>query len=192
MSDEVNLAGIVQQMHQLVSTLSPEQRSRVMRSVSALFPEVERVAAFGAGAESGGSAAYGEIPVAATKWLTRNGVTPHHLEQVFHFEAGKVTVIADVVPGNTKREQTVSCYALEGARAFLETGVAKFADADADALCERIGCRDKTNHSANRSSAGNKMTGSRSDGFTLVAPGLIHAAKLIKEIAGPDAPNVNK
>lgn len=163
-----------------------------MRSVGALFDDKEKFDSEGrdhpdSASESRELGNGDKVPAAAASWMKRNGVTHEHLEQVFHAEGGKVSVIADSVPGSTRKEQTVNCYVLEGIRAFLETGSAKFTDADGDALCERIGCRDKTNHAANRASAGNKMTGSRKDGFTLVAPGLLYAAKLIKEIADPKA-----
>ena len=189
MAKDVNLASVVEQVYKLVKPLDDAPRHRVIRSVLALFENSN-------GSDPGESDSglrtkevleHDTLPVVATSWMNRYGVTLDHLEQVFHIEEGKVVVIADSVPGSAKKEQTVNCYILEGVRALLETGSAKFTDADADALCERIGCRDKTNHATNRSSAGNKMTGSRKDGFTLVAPGLVHAAKIIKEIANPES-----
>jgi hypothetical protein len=192
MPKEVNLAGTVEKICTLVKSLDTAQRLRVMRAVSALFDDSDIHEEEGEGRLSERRSSekdvgvLGTLPESAKIWMKRYAVTTDHLEQVFHFEGGKVKVIADTVPGSSKKEQTVNCYVLEGTRAFLETGSPKFTDSDSDALCERIGCRDKTNHAANRSSAGSKFTGSRRDGFTLVSPGLQHAAKMIKEIARPE------
>lgn len=191
MTQEVTLASIVENVYKLVAPLEDQQRHRVMRSVSALFedksdskPKDDHDGVSGSPEHVSAKPSKGPPP-AVVSWMNRNGISQDHLEQVFHVADGKAAVIADMVPGSTKKEQTVNCYVLEGTRAFLETGSAKFTDADADALCARIGCRDKSNHSENRASAGNKITGSRKDGFILVAPGLLHAAKLVKEIANP-------
>lgn len=193
MSKEVSLAKIVEQFFNLVSELNPEQRRRVMRSIAALLEEPfdsNLIDAHSKGEnvkKTRDTVAFRDLSTAVKTWMDRNGVTQHQLEEVFHSENDKVLVIADRVPGETKKDQTVNCYVIEGVRALLETGTAKFADADADALCQRIGCRDKTNHTTYRASAGNKMTGSRKDGFTLVAPGLMYAATVIKAIAAPNA-----
>ena len=86
----------------------------------------------------------------AGRILRSNGVTHDELEEVFHFSGGNVEVIASDLPGDSKRERTAQSYLLEGFRAFLETGEAKFSDDAAMQLTRRFGAFDVNNHSGSR------------------------------------------
>lgn len=190
MAKETNLAAVVEQVYKVMSPLDADQRARVIKSVSALFgdfvPDAGKQSQHGTGASEQRLSDQRWKPQVAG-WMKRNGIEERHLEQIFHVEGEQVSIIADVVPGESKREQTVNCYVLEGVRAYIETGSSKFSDEAADELCKRLGCRDKTNHATNRSSAGNKLTGDKRTGFTLVAPGLNYGATLIKSMAPSEA-----
>jgi len=104
------------------------------------------------------------------------------LDEVFHITEDGVECIAGAMPGATKKEQTVNCYILTGLRAFIQNDSADFSDADAVSLCKQMGCYDRNNHTANRRSTGNRMSGERKSGFSLPAPGLRAAAELVRQI----------
>ncbi|MCH7639604.1 MAG: hypothetical protein IH855_09105, partial [Bacteroidetes bacterium] len=120
------------------------------------------------------------VGIAARRWLSGNNLTEIQIEQVYFFSDGRVDLIADRVPGQTKKERTVNVYLLTGVRALLESDAPVIDDAEALAYCRRIGAYDKNNHTANRRALGNRATGSRAAGFTLTTPGLDAAATSIK------------
>ncbi|GGK17241.1 hypothetical protein GCM10011394_28060 [Luteimonas terricola] len=74
----------------------------------------------------------------------------------------------------------MNTYLMLGIAAFLSTGEASFTDKDARELCEHFGCYDATNHAKYIKEFGNKITGSKSSGWKLTAPGLNAAAELVK------------
>ena len=119
----------------------------------------------------------------ALKWLSRNGISRSVLDEVFHVAEGGVSISADSVPGMSKREKTINCYLLAGARRLLESDIATFDDSEAIAECKRLAAYDKNNHTTYRMAIGNKMTGKRPS-FTLTGPGEAAAAELIKQM-GP-------
>lgn len=128
----------------------------------------------------------------ARRWLSHNNLTETQIEQVYFFSDGRVDLIADRVPGQTKKERTVNVYLLIGVRTLLQSEAAVIDDAEAVAFCKRIGAYDKNNHTANRNALGNRATGSRTAGFTLTTPGLDAAATSIKILAGENEHGVGK
>jgi hypothetical protein len=118
----------------------------------------------------------------ATKWAQKNGISRAMLEEVFHFLDGRVEVSASSVPGASKREMTVNCYLLTGLRSLLGNDLPSFEDGEAISECKRTAAYDKNNHTVNRQSVGNKMSGTRPK-FTLTGPGETAAAELVKQMA---------
>ncbi len=117
----------------------------------------------------------------ATKWAQRNGISRAMLEEVFHFLDGRVELTASSVPGASRREMTANCYLLTGLRGLLGSDTPSFDDGDAISECKRMAAYDKNNHTANRQSVGNKMSGTRPK-FTLTGPGETAAAELVKQM----------
>lgn len=117
----------------------------------------------------------------AAKWALKNGIRRAMLEEVFHFLDGRVEISASTVPGTSKREMTVNCYLLAGLRGLFNNDVPSFDDGDAISECKRMAAYDKNNHTANRQSVGNKMSGARPR-FTLTGPGETAAAELVKQM----------
>jgi hypothetical protein len=120
------------------------------------------------------------VSQAASVWLAKAKITKDQLEQHLHFDNGQVKVIS--LPGNaTKRiDQVRHTYLMQGLASFLTTGDASFSDKDARELCEHFGCYDHTNHAKYIKEFGNRITGSKSAGWKLTAPGLTAAADLIR------------
>jgi hypothetical protein len=113
--------------------------------------------------------------------MQQNGIEMKMLEELFHFDSGKVDVIASVVPGKNKTQQTINAYVIQGLANFLATGSAAFDDKSARALCKNLGCIDEPNHKAIVRKIGNKITGSKETGWTLTAPGLAHGGTIVKD-----------
>ncbi len=136
----------------------------------------------GQGDSFGGTDDDGKIPgisKAGATWIERNGLTSDKLEEHFHVEDGKGTLIGDPI-GDGKREQSINTYLLTGVAALLGTGKAEFTDKTARENCTQLGCYDSPNHSNTVSQLGNKVTGSKKAGWKLTAPGLSAAAALLK------------
>lgn len=122
-----------------------------------------------------------EVHSLAQQWMRKNGITLEQLEHSFHFDQGQVVPIA--LPGNatSKREQTANAYLTVGLAHYLASGDASFSDADARKFCEQSGCYDNANHTKSIKALKNRVTGSKSTGWKLTAPGLSAAADLVKQ-----------
>lgn len=118
----------------------------------------------------------------AMKWAQKNGINRTILEEVFNFVNGQVEISASSVPGASKREMTANCYLLSGLRSLLKDDIPAFLDGDAIAECKRMAAYDKNNHTSNRQSVGNRMSGTRPS-FALTGPGETAAAELLKQMA---------
>src|SRR5438876_154255 len=70
-------------------------------------------------------------------------------------------------------------------RRVVSATFALLGDDAAMQLTKRFGAFDTNNHSANRRSLGNNLSGSRHAGFELPQPGLRSAAALVKQMAVP-------
>jgi hypothetical protein len=86
-------------------------------------------------------------------------------------------------PGSSTKVKTINAYILTGISKLLATGEAKFDDESGRAVCESMGCFDKTNHSKFVKEKGNVSGGSKGSGWTLTGPGLKSGADLIKALA---------
>lgn len=183
-----NPAELALEVHNLLFPYPSEIRQRVIHSAMTLLGEEPaqqpRAASLVSATVSMASDEFSDIQIGskALRWISRNGITRSMLDEVFHFTDGAVTISADCIPGASKREKTVNCYLLSGARGLLNTDVASFLDSDAMAECKRLACYDKNNHTTYRAAVGNKMTGKKPE-FTLTVPGESAAADLVKQIA---------
>ncbi|WP_188929487.1 hypothetical protein [Puia dinghuensis] len=129
-----------------------------------------------------GDDAPGEASVSsqAKIWMKQNLVSGDDLQLVFHLADGRADVIASEIPGKDGKAKTINAYMLQGLASFLTSGIPKFDDKSARALCARYGCYSAANHSVYIKAVGNKLTGSKDSGWTLTSPGLKYAAELVK------------
>jgi hypothetical protein len=177
---------IVAEIVELLTPISSDERFRVIQASLTLLGETFPVSPQRAGGDSGdpeenAGHEMSTLPVRVRTWSKQNGVSPEALEQVFHVESGSAEVIAGEIPGRNKKEKTLNAYVLAGLAKFLSTGNTAFDDKSARALCESSGCYDLANHSTTIKNRGNLFTGTKS-GWNLTAPGLKHAAALVKEM----------
>jgi hypothetical protein len=176
-------AEIVGKIVDLLSPFKSEERGRVISAVLTLLGEVGSKH----NRDKNGSFDdddHHDTPINSSgkvkSWQKQNGVTGGQLAQMFHITDGKAEVIAGEMPGKNKKEQTLNAYVLAGVAQFISTGEPKFTDKDARSLCVAAGCYDSANHAVTLKAKGNWFTGSKDKGWVLTAPGLKHAATLLK------------
>lgn len=121
-----------------------------------------------------------QVSSQARVWLNKNGLSDEELENWFDIQQNAVTLLA--LPGHTSKrsQQAINTYLLLGFAAFLASGDTSFSDQDARDRCEHFGCYDATNHSKIYKAFGNKITGTKSSGWKLTAPGMSAAKALLK------------
>lgn len=186
-----NLAQATTKVVDVLTGFSSEERLRIVKASLTLlgddFSPQSRSSGgqsrFGQSAEGGDHDA-SEVHSQAQQWMRKSGVTLVQLEHCFHFDQGKVLPIA--LPGNasSKREQTANAYLATGLAHYLASGDASFTDSDARNFCEQSGCYDSPNHAKSIKALKNKITGSKSTGWKLTAPGLTAVAELVKHPKG--------
>jgi hypothetical protein len=171
--------------------LSAEERVRAVRAALTIYgdradagssPEAPGSAGEGGSAGSGAPSREAEahgISGSGATWMKKNSVSRERIDEVFDIVAGKATLILGEPIGKTTREQVLNTYVLTGVAALLAKGDASFSDEDARANCTNLGCYDKTNHAKFLKEFGNKVTGNKTAGWRLTAPGLKAAVDLI-------------
>lgn len=171
---------IVGKVVDLLTPLSSEDRGRVISASMMLLGETALPVS---GVDPKTPSGDGEGVTLSTKaktWRNQNSLSDDEISQFFHSADGKCDVIVGSMPGKNKKEQTLNAYVLAGAAQLLAVGEAKFTDKEARSLCVNSGCYDQANHSSTLKVKGNLFTGTKDKGWALTAPGLKHAALLIK------------
>ena len=187
-----NPAELALEIYKLLFPHSSETRLRAIQSAmtslgeGAALPKQGAVKGAGTTAQEDGDFDDLNLGPKAMKWAQKHGISRAMLEDVFLFLDGRVEISASNVPGASRREMTVNCYLLCGLRALLKDDVPSFDDGDAIAVCKRTAAYDKNNHTANRQSVGNKMSGARPH-FTLTGPGETAAGDLVKQMTASRA-----
>lgn len=173
----------------LVDILSPfgsEERMRVVQASLTLLGETSTFknqsgATQGVGKQDGNDDdSTTEMSTQGKVWMKRNNVTIEQLEHCLHFDSGKVEPIA--LPGSATKniDKVINTYLITGLASFLATGEASFSDQTARGFCEHFGCYDGGNHTKNMKGLGNRITGSKSAGWKLTAPGMTAALALVR------------
>jgi|SRR5580704_5352068 hypothetical protein len=179
---EKSPAELALELYNLLSSHPSDTRKKAMQAAMTLLGETPVPQQGGARAGQT-SENFGDLKIGpkALKWIEKHGITRVMLEEVFHVTGGDMDIIAGSVPGSSKREMTINCYLLTGARGLLKTDSPCIDDSDAIGACKRLTAYDKNNHTANRLAMGNRMNGTRPT-FTLTGPGETAAGDLIKRM----------
>lgn len=172
-------------VHGLLEPLTSEERRRVVQAALTLLGDndLPRTPLAANGKADSVEDEHGDTAKLTTKakaWIEKHGLTRDRLENFFHFDNEKVTCIELAGDGKSKRENTINTYLLLGVAALLGKGEPEFNDDEARKLCSYFGCFDSPNHAKYIKEFGNVITGNKSSGWKLTAPGLATAADHIK------------
>jgi hypothetical protein len=182
-----NPAELALELYNVLLPYPSDVRLRAIQSAMTSLGEImvpqRQGAAAGLSGSGDGAEEFGDLNFGprALKWTQKYGVTRAMLDEIFHLTDDRVDVTASNVPVGSRREMTVNCYLLSGLRGLLKGDVPSFTESEAVAVCKRLTAYDKNNHTANRNSVGNKMSGTKPT-FTLTGPGETAAAELVKQM----------
>ncbi len=176
---QANSTEIVTKIVDLLSPLTMEERSRIVRASMTLLGEEEQESAAGSSTHDGSESLL--LSARSKIWMKQNDLSRDEIEQVFHISGEAIEVIAEV-RGQHNKNKVHNCYILCGIAQFLLTGDPGFDDNAAKNLCQTSGCYD-SNHSKYVKARGKEFTGSKEKGWTLTAPGLKRGAHLVKELS---------
>ena len=122
----------------------------------------------------------------AHKWMKRSGLTAEMLAPFFSLGLSEIDLIANGVPGGSKKEKFKSVLLLKGIASYLGSGVARVNFDDLKQVASHYDAYDAPNFAINMKSFSKEVNGSKEAGFTLTPSGLTEAAELIGEmIAAP-------
>lgn len=182
-----DLSGATSKVVEVLTKFSPEERLRIVKASLTLLgddfiPSSGQNGDPGSDQNNSGAEGYemSELHPQAQRWMNRNEVSQEQIEHFYHFDDGKALPIG--LPGNatSNREKSINAYLATGLANYLASGDASFSDADARELCRQSGCYDQPNHSKVIKALGNRVTGSKSNGWKLTSPGLSAVAELVK------------
>lgn len=180
-----NAAQVALEIYNILEPLPTDLRSRAIQAALASLGEPMPLVAtkIQPTAEFPEQVDISEKPLGpkARKWCQRHNLGAQQLEEIFHFTAETIEIIASAVPGSSKKDMTANCYLLEGVRGLLKNDEPKIIDSEVIQLCKRLAAYDKNNHTTFRKSVGNRMTGDRAN-LTLTGPGENAAAELVKQM----------
>jgi hypothetical protein len=135
----------------------------------------------GAVEEGSDSEMEGISPV-ATKWMRRNGLSEQHLEGIYSLGLDEIDLVAEKVPGGSKRKRMRSVFLLKGVSAFLSSGVARYTHDQIREICQHYDAWDATNFGRDLSAFSAEVGGTKETGYQLTPRGLGAAAQLIKDM----------
>lgn len=176
------IAEVTGQIVDLLEPFETAERRRIISASLTLLGDTESTATKSSTSMESASDELQGISNQARIWMKQNDISEEDLQHVFHIADGTVEVIAADIPGKDGKAKTINAYILQGLSSFLVTGVAKFEDKSARALCTKSGCYNAANHVVYIKGVGNRLTGSKDMGWTITTPGLKYGAGLIKEL----------
>jgi hypothetical protein len=124
------------------------------------------------------------ISPVAQKWIQRNGLQAEQLSSIFSLGGDEIDLIANKVPGKSKRAKMRSVFLLKGVAAYLSGGAARIAHDKIKEACMHYAAYDAPNFAKHLKEFVSEISGSKESGYTLTARGLANAATLVKEIVG--------
>jgi len=122
------------------------------------------------------------ISSVAQKWMTRNGLNAAQLGRVFSLGGDEIDLIAESVPGKSKRQRMHSVILLKGVAAYLGSGAARVPHQQIKETCLHYNAFDGTNFATYLKDFAAEVSGTTESGYTLTARGLATATRLVKEM----------
>lgn len=196
-SHEANAIGHV---HALLAPLSEQAQARVINYVSQMlgitklaFSEPEATGSrqeeppqsYAVSQEPTGSneeyALEGVSPI-AKKWMVRSGLKAADLSSLFSIGGDEIDLVANDIPGGSKRERMLNVFLLKGIAAYLATGAARFTYDQVKDTCTHYKAYDPPNFAKYVKEFAADISGSKSSEYSLTARGLSKGTELIKKL----------
>lgn len=187
-------------VHTALKNLDPAARSRVFRYAGEMLGITLDPAADRGGSESheqkttSSSASsfnssednvsdeFEGINAVAVRWVKRANLNPISLQKLFSLGVDEIDLVANKVPGDSKKDRMKSVLLLKGIAAYLGTGVARITYEQLKEACLHYNGYDSGNFAAYLKSFAAEVGGSKETGFTLTARGLNSGTELVKEM----------
>lgn len=126
------------------------------------------------------SASEGISPV-AERWMSRNGLAAAQLGSIFSLGGDEIDLVADSVPGKSKRQKMLNVIRLKGVAAYLGTGAARVSYEQIKEACMHYDAYDRPNFAKHLKEFAAEVSGTKESGYTLTARGLSAGTKLLKQ-----------
>jgi hypothetical protein len=175
------------QIYDILQHFSPEDRQKIIQAAFTLIgdqPPSTKSTPVPVMAASVGPMGHSDSPAqsnaTATRWMQQHNLTRKMLEPYIHIDGDEAAVIGLPPTIKSRAERTTAAYLLLGVASLFASGSPSFADEAARQLCQEQGCYDQSNHAKICGTFGNRLRGSKKEGWRLTAPGLTAAADLIK------------
>lgn len=118
----------------------------------------------------------------ARKWMTRNGLTSKQLGEIYSLGIDEIDLVAEAVPGSSKKTKTRSVSLLKGIATYLSSGAARMSHEQIKEACLLYDAYDPANHAAYLKSFASEVSGNKENGYVLTPRGLASAAAVIKDM----------
>jgi hypothetical protein len=116
----------------------------------------------------------------AQRWIKRSNLSIANLSAIFSIGGEEIDLVANKVPGESKKERMRSVLLLKAMASYLASGAARTGHKEAKEACEHYDAYDSANFAAYMKSFASEIGGSKESGYTLNARGLSSATELIR------------
>jgi hypothetical protein len=120
----------------------------------------------------------------ALKWIRRSGLSTQALQRLFSLGIDEIDLVAESVPGGTKKDRMRNILLLKGIAAYLSAGAPRITFEQLKEACLHYDAYDVSNFAAYLKSFAAEVNGTKEAGFTLTARGITAATSLIREMLG--------
>lgn len=127
----------------------------------------------------------------ALKWIRRSGLSTQALQRLFSLGIDEIDLVAESVPGGTKKDRMRNILLLKGIAAYLSAGAPRITFEQLKEACLHYDAYDASNFAAHLKSFAAEVNGTKEAGFTLTARGITAATNLIREMLGPQVTPTN-
>jgi hypothetical protein len=124
------------------------------------------------------------ISPVAKKWMTRNGLPTDDMRMIFSLDGDEIDLIAQAIPGTSKRDRMHSVILLLGIASYLGSGAARFTHDKLREACLHYKAYDSPNFARYLKEFSSEVSGDKSTAYSLTARGMSAATDIVKNMIG--------
>lgn len=122
------------------------------------------------------------ISPVAQKWMTRSGLAAEQLSEIFSLLGDEIDLIAESVPGESKRNRMHNVILLKGIASYLASGATRVSHEQIKETCLHYDAYDSPNFAKHLKDFSAEVSGSKESGYTLTPRGIASATALLKQM----------